>query len=158
MEFELKAYKIFKIKSYLKKNIFFFFYTTTSLNLKTWILIEQVFKISDLNYYRLFNTLTRKTLKKSTYKNYRHLIHSLTMFVSPKSTITLKLKKLIKLETVLTMLSIKLNNKIYSVCQFKKMNLLNYTANILLLFHSLIMHLLYCFRINIPHKKNFEIM
>ena len=80
------------------------------------------------------------------------------MFVSPKSTITLKLKKLIKLETVLTMLSIKLNNKIYSVCQFKKMNLLNYTTNILLLFHSLIMHLLYCFRINIPHKKNFEIM
>jgi hypothetical protein len=153
MEFELKSYKVFKIKSYLKKNTLFFFYTTTSLNLKNWLLIEQTLKVSNLNYYRLFNTLTRKTLKKSVYINYKQLIHSLTMFVSPKSATTLKLKKLINLETVLTMISIKLNNKIYSVCQFKKLNLLNYNTNMLLLFHSLISHLTYSFRINTSQKR-----
>lgn len=155
MELELKTYKVFKIKQYLKKNKFFFFYATTSLNLKNWILIEQILKISSLKYHRLFNTLARKTLKTSIYKNYTNIIHSLTMFVSPKPTTALKLKKLTNLETVLTMLSIKLNYKIYSVYQVKSINLLNYATNVSIFVHSLVTYLIFCFRIEIP-QKNFS--
>jgi len=142
MKFELKTYKVFKIKYYLKKNKLFFFYAATSLNLKNWLVIEQTLKKSNLNYYRLSNTLAVKTMKASIYTNFKQLIHSLTMFVNPKPKTTLKLKKLINLEKVLTLLSVKLNNKIYSISQLKILNSLNYNYTVLRLFHFFIVYLI----------------
>ena len=147
MKFELKTYKVFKIKYYLKKNKLFFFYTATSLNLKNWLVIEQTLKKSNLNYYRLSNTLAVKTMKASIYTNFKQLIHSLTMFVNPKPKTTLKLKKLINLEKVLTLLSVKLNNKIYSISQLKNLNSLNYNYTVLRLFQFFIIYLTNAFKL-----------
>ena len=141
MEFELKTYKVFKIKYYLKKNNLFFFYTTTSLDLQNWLPVEQTLKKSNLNYYRLFNTLAIKTIKASIYKNFKQLIHSVTMFVNPQPTISLKLKILVNLEKILTLLSIKLNNKIYSISQLENLIFLNYNFNILQLYQFFIIYL-----------------
>lgn len=147
MKFELKTYKIFKIKYYLKKKKLFFFYATTSLNLKSWLSVEQTFKKSNLTFYRLFNTLAIKIIKKSIYTNFTQLIHSLTLFVSLKTTKTLKLKNLTKLKKVLTLLSVKLNNKIYSILQLKNLIFLNYNINILQFYKSLIVYLIFVFKI-----------
>lgn len=153
MEFELKTYKVFKIKYYLKKNIFFFFYTTTNLDLKNWLPVEQTLKKSNLNYYRLSNTLAIKTIKASIYTNFKQLIHSLTMFVEPQPTTLLKLKILANLEKVLTLLSIKLNNKIYSMSQLENLIFLNYNFNILQLYQFFIIYFVSLFKIT---HKNFR--
>ena len=147
MKFELKTYKVFKIKYYLKKNKLFFFYASTSLSLKNWFIIEQTLKKSELTYYRLSNTLARKTMKISIYTNFKQLIHSLTMFVNPNSKTILMLKKLINLEKILTLLSVKLNNKIYSISQLKNLNSLNYTNTVLRLFQLVIVYLTYTFKL-----------
>ena len=147
MEFELKTYKSFKIKYYLKKNNLFFLYSTTSLDSKNWLPIEQTLKKSNLNYYRLSNTLATKTIKASIYINFKQFIHSLTMFVCPKSTTPLKLKNLINLEKVLTLLGIKLNNKIYSISQLKNLISLNYNFNVLQLFQFFVIYLISIFKV-----------
>jgi len=147
MKFELKIYKVLKIKYYLKKTKLFFFYTATSLNLKNWLVIEQTLKKSNLNYYRLSNTLSIVTIKASIYTNFKQLIHSLTMFVAPKLKTTLKLKKLINLEKVLTLLSIKLNNKIYSISQLENLNSINYNYTVLRLFQFFIIYLTNAFKL-----------
>jgi|APIni6443716594_1056825.scaffolds.fasta_scaffold00765_11 hypothetical protein len=154
MEFELKTYKVFKIKYYLKKNNLFFFYTTTSLDLQNWLPVEQTLKKSNLNYYRLFNTLAIKTIKASIYKNFKQLIHSVTMFVNPQPTISLKLKILVNLEKILTLLSIKLNNKIYSISQLENLIFLNYNFNILQLYQFFIIYFASVFKITQKKFRN----
>jgi hypothetical protein len=151
MEFELKTYKIFKIKYYLKKNKLFFFCTTTSLELKNWLPIEQTLKQSSLNYYRLSNALAIRTIKASVYKNFKQLIHSLTMFVNFQLATSLKLKILINLEKILTLLSIKLNNKIYSILQLENLIFLNYKFNIFQLYQFFIIY--FAFLLKIIQKK-----
>jgi len=146
MKFELKTYKVFKTKYYLKQNKFFFLYAATSLNLKNWLVIEQTLKKSNLNYYRLSNTLAIKTMRASIYTNFKQLIHSLTLFGNPKPKTTLKLKKLINLEKVLTLLSVKLNNQIYSILQLENLNSLNYNHTVLRLFQFFIIYLIYAFK------------
>ena len=147
MKFELKTYKIFKIKYFLKQNKLFFFYAATSLNLKNWLAIEQTLKKSNLNYYRLSNTLAIKTMRASIYVNFKQLIHSLTMFVNPKPKTTLKLKQLKNLEKALTLLSVRLNNKIYSISQLKSLNSLDYNFTVLRLFQFFIIYLTYSFKL-----------
>ena len=147
MEFELKTYKVFKIKYYLKKNKLFFFCTTTSLELKNWLPIEQTLKQSNLNYYRLSNSLAIKTIKASIYKNFKQLIYSLTVFISFQLATFLKLKILINLEKILTLLSVKLNNKIYSILQLENLIFLNYHFNILQLYQFFIIYFAFIFKI-----------
>jgi len=147
MKFKLKTYKVFKTKYYLKQNKLFFFYAATSLSIKNWLAIEQTLKKSNLNYYRLSNTLAIKTIKTSVYTNFKQLIHSLTMLVDPGPKTILKLKKLINLEKVLTLLSVKLNNRIYSISQLKNLNSLDYNQTILRLFQFFIVYLTYVFKI-----------
>ena len=147
MQFELKTYKVFKIKYYLKKNKLFFFCTTTSSQLKNWLLLEQILKKSNLNFYRLSNSLAIKTMKSSIYKNFKQLIHSLTLFVSFQLLQKyLKLKVLTKLENVLFLLSMKLNNKIYSILQLKNLIFLNYNFNILQLYQFFIICFTFLFK------------
>lgn len=154
MKFELKTYKVFKTKYYLKQNKLFFFYAATSLNIKSWLIVEQTLKKSNLNYYRLSNTLAIKTMKASIYSNFKQLIHSLTMLVSPKSKTVLKLKRLIELEKVLTLLSVKSNNKIYTISQLKNLNSLNYNQTVLRLFQVFIIYLTYASKITQKKFRN----
>lgn len=150
MEFELKTYKIFKIKYYLKKKKLFFF-CTTNLQIKN-LLIEQTSKQLNLSYFRLSNKLAIRTIEFSIYKNFKQLIHSFTILVSFQ---LLKLKTLTNLENVLILLSIKLNNKIYSILQLKNLIFLDYNFNILKFYRFFIIYFEFAFKII---QKNFEIM
>lgn len=156
MKFELKTYKVFKIKHYLKQNKLFFLYSATSLDLKSWLAIEQTLKKLNLSHYKLSNTLAIKTINASIYCNFKQLIHSLIMIVKPKPKTILKLKRLMGLEKVLTLLSVILNNKIYSILQLKNLDYLNYNQTVLRLFQVFIIYLTWAFKI--AQKKNFEIM
>jgi len=137
MEFELKNYKFFKIKHYLKKTHFFFFFNGINLNLKNWILIEQTLKKLKLKFYKIYNALIIKAIKNSIYENIKSLISGLIIILKPNSENLLKLKKLLTINPLLTLLSIKLNNKLYSIPQLKKIIFLDFKKNAAILYKSL---------------------
>ena len=113
VKFTIKTYKLSKIKKHFKKSHFFFLYNTITPknNIKT----TQELKKLDLKYYKLYNTLTRQTLKNSIYQNYQPLINGLVMLVLPRTTINLN--TLAHLNDIVTLTGIKINNKIYSTKQ-----------------------------------------
>jgi hypothetical protein len=147
MEFELKNYKFLKIKYYLKKTNFILFFNGTNQNLKNWILIEQSLKKKNLNFYKIHNKLIIKAINNSIYKNLKFLVNGVIIFLQPNTITLLKLKTLITINPLLTLLSIKLNNKFYSISQLKNIMFLNFKKNAIIFYKSLKTFL------NIPYIK-----
>lgn len=121
MKFELKNYKFFKIKLWLKKE-FFLLYNIN--NFKNTIKDNQNYKKFELNYYKIPNNLTKIVLKKSIYKNYIGLINGHLIFIKSKKE--LNLHNLTNLSVGLTLIAVKLNNKIYPVLKFNNLTSMNY--------------------------------
>ena len=107
MKFTVKSYKLTKIENYFKTSNFFFLANTITPknNIKT----AQELKKLNINYYKLYNTLTKRILKNSIYHNYRPLINSLVMIIIPQDNKNIKPRT----NELITLLSVKLNNKIY---------------------------------------------
>jgi hypothetical protein len=137
MEFNLKSYKITKTKAYLKKEKFLFLLNNINHNSNSCIIFEQTLKSLCFNYYKTFNKLTNNILKNSIYKNI-HVINGIIFFIKPQpnAKIQIKQQSLINNFEILlfTLLSIKLNNKIYTVLHFKNSNSLEYKENKLALY------------------------
>ena len=76
MKFELKSYKLQKTKNYFQKKQIFFIYNVSNLNSTSWLKTEQVFHNYNLKYYKVYNTLSKKFLEKSIFKNTTSLINS----------------------------------------------------------------------------------
>ena len=113
MKFTVKSYKLTKIKNYFKTSNFFFLANTITPknNIKT----AQELKKSNINYYKLYNTLTKRILKNSIYSNYQPLINSLVMIVIPQDNTNIKPR----INELIVLLCVKLNNKIYSTDQIR---------------------------------------
>lgn len=139
MNLNSKTYKIKKIKKYIKKNELFFFFNTTKLKKKDWTKIEQNLKRLKMNYYKVFNGTTLKTIKNSIYKNFANIICGVVLLIKPQFKLITVEKKLLEKETkpLFTLLSVKLNNKIYSTQQLKKLNTFSYKQNLFNLNQSL---------------------
>lgn len=134
MKFNIKDYKIYKVKSYFKTNQFFIFCHGVSLSIKNWVKIEQDLVDSKLNYYRSYNTLTKNSVKASIFKNLTELINGPLFFIGidKKRNMNHTLKKIISINKLLTTLCIRINNKLYSVFQLKKISTLNYIKNVVI--------------------------
>lgn len=136
MEFNLKTYKHLKIKYYFKKINFFFFFHGTSLNSINWTKIEQLLNKDDLKYFRVFNTLMITLIKNSIFKNLTILIHGPILLLHTNNT-RLTLKKLNNISLWISLLCLKLNNKVYSKKQIKKLKRLSYLENVHLFYNSM---------------------
>lgn len=139
MDFNLKNYRIFKTKKYLKNSEFFLLYHAPKLNSKEWIKIEQELKKLNLEYYKVFNGTTLKTMNNSIYKNFTPLISGIVIFIKPIEKFTeLDLQILNKnLKSFFVLLAIKLNNKIYSIEQIKNIPGFSYNKNMFSLYRNL---------------------
>lgn len=129
MSFNLKAYKRLKIKHYFKKINLFFFFHGTCLNNTNWIKVEQLFNEKELKYLRVINTLLIKTLTHSIFRNLAVLVHGpilLLKISNAKSVI----HKLNSINLWISLLCLKLNNKIYSSKQISNLNKLSYIENV----------------------------
>lgn len=137
MKFTLKEYKIAKTKSYIKTNNLFFFFTGTYRNSNEWITVDQNLQNMNFDYYKIFNKTSKKTLKNSILKSFIPAINSIT-FLTELIINSKEVKKQTLLNSfeplLFTILAIKLNNKIYSTYQLKKIFSCNYTENKLLFF------------------------
>ena len=132
MEFELKSYKLQKTKSYFQKNSIFFIYNVPNLNSTNWVKAEQNFYKYDLKYYKIYNTLSKKFLEKSIFKNTNILINNSVCLVhfDKNANIQTDIKKLINLNPVMFFLGLRLNNKIYSLPQLTTVPSISYNKNI----------------------------
>lgn len=149
MDFNLKDYQILKLKKYFKKNSFFLLFHSAKLSLNQWVVVEQELKKLKLNYHKPLNGTTLKIFEKSIYKNYSPIITNFVIFIDPKfKTTELDLERLIKdMKPSFSLISLKLNNKIYSPLQLKGVKSLSYKNNMFNLHRSLDEHLKTSYRL-----------
>ena len=147
MDFNLKVYKHLKIKYFFKTVNFFFFFHGTSLNNENWIKIEQILVYNELKYFRVFNTLVYNILKNSIFKNVTLLIHGPIILLRSTSTNPLSYKTLENISSLIDLLCLKINNKVYSKKQIQNLKKMSYKENIIIFYTSMNTFL------KIPHSK-----
>ena len=133
MEFNNKHYKFKKTKVYLKQESIFFICTSNNLNSKNNLKFKQTLKKKNLTCLTIRNELAKKFLKKSIFKNFSILINGPVCFIKPEHPLKVEetLKTLTNINDSITMIGLKINNKIYSMNQIKTLNLLNYSKNVI---------------------------
>lgn len=146
MELNLKNFRIIKNKNYLKNTHIFLIYSGINSDSKNYRVTQQEFSKLDLNYYNIFNQAARKALLNSTMANLIPTIAGTTFFIEPKVSKKVQIKnyfiKNIQTKPInFTLLAIKLNNKIYSGPQFKRVKSLSYLENNLILSRFLLTNL-----------------
>lgn len=135
MRLNFKKYKIFKTKNYIKKNNLYFFFGGIDESFKNWIFIEQKLKNMYYNYYKIFNKTTKKLFNRSIYSIIKLFINTVTFLIKPANSFLSKKVLKVKLKFLLfDMLSIKINNKVYQINQFKNNYSLSYKFSKLLFF------------------------
>ena len=137
MDFNLKKYRVLKVKKELKKSELILFFNSAKIKSNKWIAIEKQLKKLKLKYHQIFNNTTLKTIENSIYTNINRIVSGIILLIKPvyKST-TIELKSLKKdLGPLYVLLFLKLNNKIYNTAQLKNLNSLTYKKTVFN-FHS----------------------
>lgn len=134
MKFNTKQYKVFKIKHHFKKAKFFIFCHGTNSNISEWLNVEQDLVRSQLSYYRSYNSLTKKSISDSIFKNLTKLANGPLFFVSmyKEKPMNQALTKMIAVNKLLTSMCIRMNNRIYSVPQLINISTLSYITNMII--------------------------
>jgi hypothetical protein len=139
MDFNLKKYRVLKVKKKLKKSDLFFFFNSAKIKSNKWIKIEKQLKKLKLEYYQIFNNTTLKTIKNSIYTNINQIFSGVVILIKPihKSTI-IELKVIKKnLDPLFILLCVKLNNNVYTTTQLRNLNVLSYKKNVFNLYCNL---------------------
>jgi hypothetical protein len=147
MKFNLKEYQRQKTKQYLKNNNFILFAINANQKSQNWIVTEQGLLKLKLNYYKVYNNTTKKTIESSINSNAINIINSTFFFLQPKnSKVSIKANIFNFLNSIFfTVLAIKLNKKIYSITQSKNIISYNHKKNVSLLYQFLIINLKYTY-------------
>merc|ERR1712078_748029 len=135
MDFNLKTYKHHKVKTSFQQFNLLFFLHSPFLDNKTFIKTNQKLLKFKLQHYKISNKLFNNTIKNSVFTHLTVLIHASIILVnSPQSIPTFT--QLTKINS-LTLLGLRLNNKIYSKKQLKKLKKVSYIENVLILHNSI---------------------
>jgi hypothetical protein len=132
MDFNSKDYQSVKLKKFFKTNDFFFLFHSAKLDLNQWTQTEQSLKKLKLKYSKALNGTTLKLFKSSIYKNLSPIIGGFLLFMSSGfKTTEFRLHSVKKeLKPSFELISVKLNNKLYSTSQLKGLNTLSHRKNI----------------------------
>ena len=139
MDFNSKDYQSVKLKKFFKTNDFFFLFHSAKLDLRQWTQTEQNLKKLKLKYSKALNGSTLKLFKNSIYENLSPIIGGFVLFLSPSfKTTELRLNSVKKeLKPSFELISVKLNNKLYSTSQLKGFNTFSHRKNVFNLYCSL---------------------
>jgi len=143
MDFNSKDYQNVKLKNFFKTNGFFLWFHSAKLDLNQWTDTEQNLKKLKLNYSKALNGITLKLFKDSIYTNMSPIVCSFVLFINSNyKTTELQLNSMEKnLKPSFKLISVKLNNKIYSTSQLKGLNDFSYKKSVFNLHASLDQHL-----------------
>ena len=138
MDFNSKNYQNIKLKNFFKTKGLFFLSHSAKLDLNQWVQIEQNLKKLKLNYSKVLNGTALKLLQDSIYKNLSPVICGFVLCITSKyKTTEIQSKLLTKsLKPSFELISVKLNNKVYSASQLKGLNSFSYKKNVLNLHRS----------------------
>jgi hypothetical protein len=139
MDFNSKDYQNVKLKKLFKINDFLFLFHSAKLDLRQWTQTEQNLKKLKLKYSKALNGSTLKLFKNSIYENLSPIIGGFVLFLSLSfKTTELRLNSVKKeLKPSFELISVKLNNKLYSTSQLKGLNTLSHRKNVFNLHRSL---------------------
>lgn len=139
MKFELKGYKLQKIKNCFKKEPIIFVFNISNTNAKNWLNVEQKFYKYNLKCTKVCNTLSKKSLNNSVFKNAGVLMNGsiCLVYLRNAQNFSVALHKITKINPSLILLGLKLNNKIYSANQIHKISNINYKQSIKVFNNSL---------------------
>jgi hypothetical protein len=139
MDFNSKDYQSVKLKKFFKTNDFFFLFHSAKLDLRQWTQTEQTLKKLKLKYSKILNGSTLKLFKNSIFENLSPIIGGFVLFLSLSfKTTELRLTSVKKeLKPSFELISVKLNNKLYSTSQLKGFSTFSYRKNVFNLYRSL---------------------
>ena len=130
MNLNLKSYKLLKTKSFIENNSLVLIFNKLNISSKS---ESQIF-LNNYQSYLIRSKLTKKILKNSILCNLNFLVNGTVILIVLKKK---KIKKedfnlnfLAELKTQLLFVGLKLNNKLYSSTQLRKVKTLNYNKNI----------------------------
>jgi hypothetical protein len=156
MDFISKRFKIEKTRNYIKLNNMFVFLNGANRKTGDWTVVEQELKKIDFNYHKILNKASRKTLTNSILLNTYSLINSITFLLKPFTNKEVNKNLLFnKIEALnFLLLAIKINNKVYSKPQIKKLLTLNYENNAVILHNFLISNTKIIFEMQLFYRNN----
>lgn len=139
MKFGLKDYKLQKIVTCFKKEPLVFVFNISNTNSKNWLKVEQTLHKYDMKCVKISNSLSKKSLENSIFKNINIMLNGNVCLIHSKNpkNMPVLLQEIIKLDPTLTFLGVKLNNKIYSESQILKIFSLDYSQNVKVFNNSL---------------------
>jgi hypothetical protein len=142
MQLNLKNYQKNKIKYILKKNNFLFFALGANQNSQNWITLEQNLHKLTLTYTKTYNNVATKILQDSMIRNLKNVINSTFFFLKQKEKNERAVLKNSIINTLnsnqFTVLTFKLNKKIYTIPQFETINSYHYKKNISIIYQFLL--------------------
>lgn len=134
----LKKYQTIKINSHVKTNTFLFFFLSNKSKNINWKKNEQMLKKLKLTYYKTINKIVLKELKNSIYKNFTPLISGVILLVTTHSKQFEKFEQIKNtLQKDFSLVSLKLNNKIYSVNEVNQISRFSYNKSLFIFYQSL---------------------
>lgn len=135
MDNKLKTYHFKKLNYYIKRTNLIFFCFINNLNNEDQLTLNQKLFKSNIEIYKIKKTLTQKIIKNSIFSNSSILIKGPLSIVVPKNIKeeNLNIQNLLNFDSNMLNLAIKLNKKLYSNLQLKKISTLNYNNNIKIL-------------------------
>ena len=133
-----KKYQVLKIGSHIKTNTFLFFFLSNKSKSSGWKKIEQILKKLELVYCKIINKVLLKKLKNSIFRNFSVLIGGTILLLAPVKKQLKQFKVIEKtLQFNFSLLCLKLNNKMYSINEVKKLYDFSYKKNVFFLQKSL---------------------
>ena len=124
MQLNFRNYQKIKTKTILKKNNFLLLATGTNQSSASWINLEQNLHKLNLDYTKIYNTITTKILEDSIARNLKNTINSTFFFLKPKNdTKVIKSNFLNEISmNKFNVITVCLNKKLYVNSQLKNLN------------------------------------
>lgn len=131
MKLKFKNYKLFKTKSFLKKENLVFIYHSVNLNKKYWVNIEQELAKSNLMCYKIHNTLFLNSIKTSIFFNILKNMSGPVLFsyIKPFDTNDSSFKTFKIINPKFSFLCLKVKKKVYSTYQLKNIKSIKFINN-----------------------------
>ena len=139
MQLNFRNYQKVKTKTILKKNNFLLLATGTNQSSSNWITLEQNLYKLNLDYTKIYNTITAKILNDSIARKLKNTINSTFFVLKPKNTTKIIKSNLLNEINInkFTIITIYLNKKLYVSSQLTKLNSFHLKKNFAILYQFL---------------------
>ena len=137
MKLDTKTSQQLFLKKYLKQKTLIFFFNGIHLNSTCWKKTEQILSSLSLVLHKNRNNVTTTNLQTSVLRHFKEIANSIFFVMSVRNDLTLTKKHLFSnfFLSLFTLLIIKINNKVYPLTYFKKIQTSFYYKKTILLFY-----------------------